>query len=225
MEEPFFKPFVGKDYEEGIKGKRILVYGASFYCNKTGCEFFKDCTSPEKKDSSAYNTKCPEYAKKKDSMELSNEPSYAIEEEYRAYKRFGELMKLYVENKEEFIWDRMAFTDYVQFFLPIVQTKREFLSGRDFDAFKSVIVKLQPHIVVIWGLPVTEEVRDNRGKDMIPDWDKLPESEWYLCHMKIDDVPHLITLVCTYHPSSFTSWGADFEKLHKYMDIALNEKV
>ena len=28
----FFYPFIGKDYNQGINGKKILILGASFYC-------------------------------------------------------------------------------------------------------------------------------------------------------------------------------------------------
>ena len=57
----FFEPFVGKRYAEGINGKRILVLGASFYCDRVKCPFFASCTSVIMKDSSAFDTKCPEY--------------------------------------------------------------------------------------------------------------------------------------------------------------------
>lgn len=63
----FFIPWVGKNYEEGLKGKRVLVVGASHYCNhsnfcknslannacsnfynkelcKLGCDNFQECT-------------------------------------------------------------------------------------------------------------------------------------------------------------------------------------
>lgn len=44
MNKNFFKPYVGPLYGKGIKGKKILVLGASFYCDKTDCEFFHKCT-------------------------------------------------------------------------------------------------------------------------------------------------------------------------------------
>ena len=36
MGSRFFTPAKGEKYEEGINGKKILVVGASFYCNKNG---------------------------------------------------------------------------------------------------------------------------------------------------------------------------------------------
>lgn len=50
MRKYFFEPFVGENYLEGIRGKKILVVGASFYCNESSrCQFFKDCTDVTKR--------------------------------------------------------------------------------------------------------------------------------------------------------------------------------
>ena len=32
MEDRFFQPFKGSEYDKGISGKKVLVLGASFYC-------------------------------------------------------------------------------------------------------------------------------------------------------------------------------------------------
>jgi hypothetical protein len=39
-----FNPYVGEEYEKGINGKKILVVGASFYCNEKQCDHFNKCT-------------------------------------------------------------------------------------------------------------------------------------------------------------------------------------
>lgn len=224
MKKRFFEPYIGPKYHEGIRGKRILVFGASFYCNKKSCPYFSDCTNPQNKDSSRFDQICPEYMDK--NMKLSNEPSYAIDNCYRAYLNFGAFMQNYVGDKHEYIWERMAFTNYLQFFSPTVLTKPEYLSERDFEAFVELIQQLQPNIVFIWGLPVTEEVRDKKEHMEflhITDYDKLPETEYYVCHMNVPDVPHEILLVCTYHPSSVSYWYGDLEKLNKYFDNVINQ--
>ena len=74
----FFVPWIGKNYDKGLKGKRVLVVGASHYCNHSnvcihpndnkicsnsydmnkcilGCEYFQDCTGGKTKE---YNDKC-----------------------------------------------------------------------------------------------------------------------------------------------------------------------
>lgn len=83
----FFIPWIGKNYEEKLNGKKVLVVGASHYCNHSnvcihpynnkvcsnfnsfnrcnlGCGFFHDCTNGNTKK---YNKCCPwmekEYSK------------------------------------------------------------------------------------------------------------------------------------------------------------------
>lgn len=73
----FFIPWIGKKYEKGLFGKKILVVGASHYCLHTnecyrptdnedcpsfavwgcmkGCKYFKDCTISHTKN---YNDNC-----------------------------------------------------------------------------------------------------------------------------------------------------------------------
>ena len=74
----FFVPWIGKNYDKGLKGKRVLVVGASHYCKHSnicihpdnnkdcsnyncmkrcnlGCDNFSDCTSENTK---RYNKDC-----------------------------------------------------------------------------------------------------------------------------------------------------------------------
>ena len=225
MKKSFFKPFVGKEYEKGICGKRILVLGASFYCSHglgsdAPCRFFAECTDPVKKDSSKFDICCPFYAES--GLRLSEEPSNAIAERYRAYQNFASFMRQFVGDDEEDVWERMAFTDYVQFFLPTVDTKKEYLSQRDFDAFVETLVELQPHVVVAWGMAIIEEIREHNP--YLTDFERLKETEWYVCHMQVPHVPHEIALVCSYHPSSVSYWHNDLDTLTKYIKTVLYTK-
>ena len=217
MHSRFFTPFVGTKYHKGIRGKKILALGASFYCSHTPestepCPYFADCTSPLKKDSSKYDRTCPFY--KASGLRLSEEPSNAIAENYRAYQNFAAFMQQFVDDKNEDVWQRMAFTDYLQFFSPTVLTQKEYLSQRDFDAFCETLRELQPDVVVAWGMAIIEEIRENNP--YVTDRVKLPETEWYVCHMKVPGVSHEIALVCCYHPSSMSYWYNDLDKLTKY---------
>ena len=211
MESRFFKPFVGPKYDEGICGKKILVLGASFYCDKNGqkgkrnCPFFAECTDPVKKDSSKFDTTCSEYAKQ--GRKISDEPRYAMETGYDAYIKFAEFMQQFVSNQSEDVWDRMAFTDYVQFFLPTWKTKKEYLSERDFDAFIETLQELNPDVVISWGTAIVEEIREKNP--YVIDKDKLPETDWYVCHMNVPNVQHEITLVSCYHPKSRGNYWDD----------------
>jgi len=227
MKSRFFNPYIGPKYADGICGKKVLVLGASFYCNKDGkegrpkCVFFEQCTDVKAKDSSAFNTKCPEYSKY--NWKLEDSPYLSItEEDYPAYQRFGSFMQQFLEKQDEDVWERVAFTDYVQFFLPIKDTLPSFFSKRDFNAFIETLCELQPNIVIVWGLPVTEEIRDNKDNNTyITDWERLPETDYYVCHMRIPEVSHEMTLICCYHPSSIRYWYGDLPVLLKHMTEVL----
>lgn len=215
----FFVPFKGKEYERGICGKKVFVVGASFYCDKNDCQFFSDCTNPDKKDSSSYDTSCPVYAKM--GAELRNEPSYAIDENYPAYQRFAKMMRQFVGEEVEDVWQRMAFTNYVQFFVPTIYTYKDYLGKRDFEAFVESLVELQPDVVISWGMVTIEDVRE--GNPYVIDREKLPDSDWYICHLVVPGVDHPITLVCCFHPSS-RDWNQDYGKFTKYLKQALMPK-
>jgi hypothetical protein len=221
MKQRFFNPFVGKKYNTGIQGKKILVVGASFYCNKDGkdgrkkCPNFEECTSPDKKDSSKFDKTCPEFP----DCGLRNEPSAALGENYPVYSIFAKFIRQFVDDREEDVWQRMAFTNYIQFQSPTKETMKEYLSQRDFDAFVETLRELQPDVVVSWGMVTIKEVRDNNPYIIDPEmWGK--ETEGYVCHMKVPGVSHEITLVCCYHPSS-PHWYTDLDKFTKYFKDCL----
>ena len=220
MGSSFFKPFIGEKYDEGINGKKILVVGASFYCNKNGkkgqrlCPFYEECTDPNKKDSSKFNTTCPEYTGK--GLTLSDEPSNSSGS---AYDIFADFIKRFTN--EEDVWSRLAFTNYLQFFSPTTKTFPEYLSERDFEAFCETIIELKPDIVVTWGVTTLNRIREEN--QYVTDLDKLAETEYYIWHMKLPEMEHGITLINCYHPKSRTEWRDNLEKFTKYFKIALNQ--
>ena len=129
-------------------------------------------------------------------------------------------MQQFVDSGVEDVWERMAFTDYVQFFLPTIDTKKEYLSRRDFDAFNETLAELKPHVVVAWGMAIIEEIREHNP--YVIDKERLPETEWYVCHIRHPQVPHEIALVCCYHPSSVSYWYNDLDTLTKYIKEVLS---
>lgn len=164
MRKYFFEPFVGENYLEGIRGKKILVVGASFYCNESSrCQFFKDCTDVIKKDSSAYDTRCEFNG----GYPLRQEPEFNIGNHYRAYEVFGSFMqKISGDTCYADVWNRMAFTNYVQFFLPANDgrsrpTYYTDTSDRDFDAFIEIVKDLSPDIVIVWGCAIASAVKED----------------------------------------------------------------
>lgn len=90
MNNNFFIPFKGENYGCGVgkKKKKILVIGASFYCPFiNGDDNCKQCTDINHKDSSPYDRECKIYKSK--GKVLHNEPTYSIEDEATAYKKFA----------------------------------------------------------------------------------------------------------------------------------------
>lgn len=224
MKSRFFKPFVGDKYQEGINGKKVLVVGASFYCNHTKCKFFSKCTDDENKDSSAFDAKCPEYAKVGKS--LHNEPHYCIKDAPPTYKTFASyISKLIGNDSYEEAWNRIAFTNYVQFFLPsknntFRDTRITDLSERDFLAFNETLEDLKPDIVVIWGCIFNSRLRELN--EYLVDKDELSKTEWYVCHIKLPSVNHEIALINPYHPSS-SVWFSKIKTFDKYFLMELQK--
>lgn len=135
MKNRFFNPFVGSNYTKGILNKRVLVVGASFYCDQQACPYFKRCTDVERKDSSEFDSICPAY--QACGGTLHDEPSNAISDGLPTYQRFASYLSSKV-NKREYaeVWSYVAFTNYVQFFLPAEpgryrETRPSDLSERD----------------------------------------------------------------------------------------------
>ena len=66
------------------------------------------------------------------------------------------------------MWSHLAFTNYVQFFLPsdgdsFRTTKASDLSERDFDAFIEVVKELSPDIVIVWGCVINTSVNNQKA--------------------------------------------------------------
>lgn len=225
MKKNFFSPYVGCNYSQGIKGKNVLVVGASFYCNKTECQFFKKCTDRRKKDSSEYDLKCPEYVGK--DMTLHDEPTNCVYDQPYAYGIFGAFLADFLGITQEDLWGRLAFTNYVQFFLPAhngeyAPTQVSDVSQRDFNAFIDVVRELKPDVVIVWGAIINSFVMEKNP--YIVNITELKETENYLCHLKVPGVDHLIAVVNPYHPSS-SAWYSNSLKFVKYLDTVLNEQI
>ena len=218
----FFEPYVGNHYKEGIHGKKILVLGASFYCNCVKCPFFASCTSVILKDSSEFDNKCPEY--KAAGKQLHLEPGYCVEDAPTTYQRFAAYMGKHLGTEDyDTVWEHLAFTNYVQFFLPATngsfrETTWSDLSERDFAAFTEVVQQLQPDIVVVWGNVINSALKERNP--YLVDLKELQETEYYVCHLDVPGVNHPVAVINPYHPSS-GAWYSDQEKFDNYFSNLL----
>lgn len=213
----FFTPYIGKDYQRGILNKKILVLGASFYCKINWCEYFEECTDRTKKDSSKFDLSCPENCKY--NRTLHNQPTYNIEDGYDTYDNFASAFDEYINENEKF-WDKVAFTNYIQFFLPTIETKISDLSERDFNAFYETIIELQPNIVIIWGNIINTKLKEKNP--YITDKNELNLTDFYLCHIKIPEIQHEICLINCNHPcDKYGCWSRELTKFKSYLQNSL----
>lgn len=198
----FFRPWYKEHlYKIGIKGKRILVVGASHYCKQTvQCPYFEKCTNRELKDSSEYNKLCPFC-----DIDLSHSTIETIEyfiggEENRSYRNFSDfmisIMKL-AENDTD-LWEHIAFMNYVQFILGgdgDIDTNPSDISARDYSAFEEVVNKLHPDLIIVWGTPVGNELKKYRVNRI-----EVPGANRdYIFDLDIGGKTYLV--INSYHPS------------------------
>lgn len=221
----FFEPWVPEKYNVGINGKKILVFGASYYCLTMKCPYFSECTDRNKKDSSKFDEICPDIISQHRTSPLHKEPDCTTGET-RAYNRFAKLFEDKL-NDGECIWDYLAFTNYVQFFLPcgpngsFGKTYPSDLSERDFEAFIEVLQLLKPDVVITWGTVMLDRVRMENKYVYDNSAEELGKTEWYICHMKdVPGVEHEVAMLNCYHPSS-SAWSSDFGKCSKYLNEIL----
>lgn len=222
MKKRFFEPYIGPSYIQGINGKKVLIVGASFYCAHIECPFFMKCTSVQAKDSSKYDAKCPVY--KEMGRTLHDEPSNSVSDEPSTYVTFANGMSQFVGGGDyTTVWDHVAFTNYVQFFLPgsgasFRPTTGSDISERDFEAFLEVVKRLAPDVIIIWGCVINSRLKEQN--EFVFDKDLLKSTDYYLCHMRVPGVSHDIALVNPNHPSS-SAWHSDKAQFDKYLKKAL----
>ena len=219
----FFIPFIGSNYEKGINGKRVMVLGASFYCNHTECKFFKQCTSIECKDSRAYDEICPIYAK--DNKKLHREPEYAIEDCVSTYQKFAAGLAKYVGTEDyDEVWSHVAFTNYVQFFLPAEngyrETRKSDLSERDYEAFVETLAELKPDIVIVWGSVINNRIKQD-NPDMVQNG-MLERTDWYVCQIVPTGFTIPIYIINPYHPS-MSAWYSGMADFDRYFSQLINK--
>lgn len=219
----FFKPWVPEGYEKGINGKKILVIGASYYCNKFECPFFSDCTSKENKDSSKYDYACP-YV---NNRPLHDEPSYTTSNKIVTYKNFSQIFEPYVPDGYDIWEESVAFTNYLQFYLPSNQkdTIADDITLEDTLAFLQTLKELEPNIVIIWGSPVRNDIHNKLNKFILSN-ENDDKTGGYICHLKLPETKTTFTLLQLYHPAfpSYTFYfKPNIKDAIKYLGIALNE--
>ncbi len=225
MEYRFFNPYIGSKYATGVNGKKVLVVGASFYCRNVDCKLFNECTNVSVKNSSPCDKSCPVY--KDAGKVLHDEPAYVVEEAPRTYRRFASSISKFTKTDSySDTWAHLAFTNYVQFFLPATPTRFRAtrlgdLSKRDFDAFIETLKELQPDVVIIWGCVISTPIKEEEV--VVIDKQELSDSGGYLCRIQLPDLDKKIALINPYHPSSWR-WFSALSEFEGYLNSVLLEE-
>ena len=212
----FFEPFVGDNYSEGIYGKRVLVLGASFYCNQDGvsvdketgevkekCPFYDDCAINQ--NTEKYDGKCPY----NHNSPLRKLPQTELDENgAESYKRFWLLLYHYFQQPElsfDDIWGKIAFTNYVQHEIGgrwntlASDCRAEYL-----EMFEDTLLtmKEQPDVVIVWGCIVDKPLKAKTYSDRFPDFENtFTDKDHYRFKWKNFNGKD-IEFLCFFHPSS-----------------------
>lgn len=214
-----------------------MVLGESFYCPyNENCKTFKcpkwnECTSLETKDSSKFNKVCPYYKEIDDKTLLEDTPCHEISEYldgeyYRTYENFTKVIAKFITiegntEAKSYVWERLAFTNYVQFFLPTVETPNQTKKDiPNFKAFLETLDELKPDLVIVWGVSITKHFKRKYIQNLI-DRLKVREDDYYI-DISYHSKDYLI--VNSYHPSDkFNKWTQNEYNFKEALHKAFNE--
>ena len=219
MSERFFNPFVGDKYWDGIGNNDycVLVLGASVYCNhQSKCSHYDKCTREDNKDSSGFNFDCPvpEYDSDGDATPLEDYPIYACS---GTYTRFSNKMEEYFDDlfDGDSIWDHVAFTEYVQFFMNHKNTYPDDLSERDLEAFCETLDELRPDVVIVWGDTVANALRESCYAV------EADEAPWNFV-WEYEDM--FVRFICCTHPASGGRFSQCFPNFAEQFEATVNDE-
>lgn len=239
MTKRFFNPYIGSHYQDGlINNKKVLVLGASHYClydssSKTfNCPVWEECTSYESKDSSKYDLCCPYYKslgwyELYDYVQLSNSPKIELENYlsdggYDAYNNFTLcLLDLLNIPDAQSLWERLAFVNYVQYFLPTPTTPS--LTNADIGSFEALIEyieKLKPDIIIVWGTKITDHFNHNYIKKLVNRLEVRTDNYFW----DYENNGHKCLLLNPYHPCDtppWNYWSKNIDSFRNAFSVAL----
>lgn len=243
MNKKFFNPYIGIHYHDGlINEKKVLVLGASHYCtyntlsNTFNCPFWEECTSDKYKDSSKFDTKCPYYQSigwydQYDYVKLSNSPrieleNYLLDGGYVSYDNFTKcLINLLKLPNEQYIWDRLAFVNYVQYFLPTITTPS--LTQADIGCFEALIAyieQLKPDIIIVWGTKTTNHFYHKYIRNLVDKLEVRDDNYFW----DFENNGHKCLIVNPYHPCDtppWYLWSKNLDGFQSALATALDVKV
>ena len=143
MENVFFKPWIGKDYDSGgIFNKKILVLGEAHLCD-AGC---KDCGNIGNAE------ECADFTSKNCIEALLNGETASWTGTMHKFERSLVNHETGLEESRR-IWNSLAFYNYVQKALDSSRKAPEWVDFQNSEkAFFEVIDELRPDLILVWGV-------------------------------------------------------------------------
>lgn len=229
-QKAFFQPwFDACGYLRGINGKKVLVVGASFYCNQDGkrrerCPYYDDCTI--KRNTRNYDLCCPY----NHGQPLHDLPSNDLSENAPAHKNFFNLFKDFLQESEMNFDDfckMIAFTNYVQHELGYrTKTKPSDCRKEYLAMFEDVLMSLPqiPDVIIIWGCVIDKPIKCNKNSELFPKFDNTCKSKDSYCFEWKNYAGKDIVFLSFYHPCS-NRWFCNTKEWNRMLELLKNVLV
>ena len=184
-EQIIVKPWVGKHYEQGFRGKRIMALGDSHYVGRpedynenTTIGVIEGFLNPEEEREGWMNT-------------------------YTKFERAVTGRELGQEEKVAF-WDSILFCNYLQEPLPQPRQQaapEQYLAAR--ASFLELLEKYRPDGVMAWGNALRDALRlhGRKGRTIDAGWEKIETQDYVLSDGR---EVHILPMQ---HPASAFAWG------------------
>lgn len=185
MEQIMAKPWVGKRYEQGFRGKKIIALGDSHYVSRPE-DYTENITidvvnaflNPEAEREGWMNT-------------------------YTKFERAVAGRELSQEERVEF-WNSILFCNYIQ--EPLEQPRQQATVGQyiaSYPSFLNLLETYRPDGVIAWGTPLRNALRSNgqKGRTIHAEWEDIETITYVLGDGK------KVNILPIQHPSIGFSWG------------------
>ena len=159
-----FKPWVGKNYDKGINGKKVLVLGESHYCSpieKRNC-MGKICTQQNVSN-------CANFTIKVVGDYVNHYSGEKYEQTFLCFERAVANRELSQTEREEF-WNSVMFYNYLQYAMDAPNQQPSATQWKMWaqseEAFRELLETYEPDKIIVWG---------QRLFNALPEWDSTKD--------------------------------------------------
>jgi len=202
MKNVYFLPWEGPNYNAGFNGKKILVVGASHYCDE-GCI---DCPQKCSKDVTINTIK----ENARTNITTRYKKTFTCFERAMTNKESNSL------TERESFWDSVSFYNFCK--TPVSNCKKKPSNDSliaSVPAFKEVLTSLKPDVVIIWGTHTRDTILSQLDCELLEQCNK-----GNLYSLKYDSSSKAV-LCPIHHPSIGFSW----QEWHPFIDKAINTSI